>query len=275
MSYYTQAKLEYVITTMLTNGRQAKAQEILVKVGGNPAMLDEGQTLLQAWITSREAVDVLYGQKIEATAAEETIYKTAQAEISSLVETIYLFFNNNSAVLNTLGLPRRKSGGKKKTTATTSEAQSTPDTGVDNETEATAEATTAEPEDADGRTATETTEETSKPRTGSGGRVAELARWRRLCSNVKLLSNDDKTRLLRYEWDDARVDATLALLQTVVTADLYQQEMISAYETQKTVAQQDRANLEAWYRPLARLARKEIRKLAKALRAQYYALLAL
>jgi hypothetical protein len=98
MSYYTQAKLEYVITTMLTNGRQAKAQEILVKVGGNPAMLDEGQTLLQAWITSREAVDVLYGQKIEATATEETIYKTVQAEISSLVETIYLFFNNNSAV---------------------------------------------------------------------------------------------------------------------------------------------------------------------------------
>jgi hypothetical protein len=273
MGNFTNGQLEYRVGTLTTNGKQEKGQKVLARVGGHPAELDRGSGFLHDWITARSLGDQLNMQKIAATKAEEKAYNFAHAEISSLTETLYILFNDERSVLNGLGLPRRKAGGgKKKATTPESAAAAT------EEPSAAASEDTPEPDapETDGPAKTPTADsQADTKRVPSRRRVDELAAWRRLCNNVKLLTVDDQEKMLIYEWDMARVDQTIQLVADVVAADLKQQEMISAHETQKGVIKACKATLLAWYRPLAKLARREIRKLPAHLREQYYALLGL
>jgi hypothetical protein len=246
MPALSNSQLYYGVETLITHGLQAKAQIILGKIGCRTDMLAKGRDLQQAWAAGREQAAVLEGQKIKATAEEEAAYQAAHAELSLLIEVVYILFNEESGVLNLLRLPRRRSPGRK-----TPQSQPAAD-------ETTAAAQT-----------------TLRRSYHSRARIKTLSCWQRLCANLHHLSPKNKAKLARYSWSNDRIEAAQALVKAVIDADLHQQRLVSALESQRALVKAAKADLLAWYRPIARLARKEIRKHPKPLRAQYYTLLGL
>jgi hypothetical protein len=267
----SKAKLKQQVGLMLKNGYDPKAQEILAKAGGGPASLEHGQALYDQWQTNEERISIMDARKQAARQAEETAYRVATAEIGDLIETLYHYFNDDPAILAQLGLRRRHYNGPKKKAVQSPATTTTAPVDTDGQTQDAADPTPAE-------TSTSSSDQ-AQPTPVRANRSdhqtrAELARsWQLLCTNVQQLEQPALDLIANQEWTLTRCAEAAALVQAMIQADQTQQAAISAYHSQVDQAREDRLTLYGWYWPIAKLAKRAIRKLPAEKRVQYETLL--
>jgi hypothetical protein len=255
------------VSLLLANGYQPKAQHILAKAGGTPASLDRGRLLFDQWLAAEEAVKRLNAQKQAARQAEDRAYQAAAAEVGDLIETIYHYFNDDTAILAQVGLRQRDYQGPKGKTAPGQAAPTQPAAGAAVQPAPTAIATAA-------TTAAQPTAN-GRPKRDYQSRAEISAAWHMLCANVQKLDPAALERIAHQEWTLDRCQAAAALVDALAQADRDQQAAISAYHSQVDQARQARLALVDWYWPIVKLARRAIRKLPLEQRTQYKTLLGL
>jgi hypothetical protein len=99
---------------------------------------------------------------------------------------------------------------------------------------------------------------TGKRRSGPKGRsslAADLARWRRLCTNLDSLSEAEQSQLAQVNWGRSRRLAASAKVEAVAEADIAQQVAFQAKEAAVAEASAYEKQVRRWYQRVVRLAK--------------------
>jgi hypothetical protein len=241
--------------------------------------------MYEQWQAAEEQILIMDAKKRAARQAEDIAYQTAAAEVGDLIETLYHYFNDDPAILAQLGLRRRQYHGPKKKVvkappaptpvAADKSATDSADKPAADSAEKPAADSTASTTAETSTTAPAASQPTAnrKPKSDHQTRAQLAADWQRLCANVQKLEQPALDLIANQEWALARCAAAAALVETMIQADQTQQAAISAYHSQVDQARDDRIALYGWYWPIAKLAKRAIRKLPQEKRVQYESLL--
>jgi len=229
----SQARLEYQVETLVTNGMQPQAQAVIAGVGYDPAGLQGGAALLTAMRQNRARRQELLAERKKATIAERQACGAANQKVVSLSETARTLFGNDATVLTTLGLQTRYR--------------------------------MVETEDGAGqvRRAVRLSRSTAE----------RLKRWRLLVDNAQALDEELAAMLGAAGWPAERLAAAGELVQAYATADIAQQAAVQAYQIASTQFKTSLEALRVWYSLASRLIKIAIRDLDPAGQDQLWELL--
>jgi hypothetical protein len=249
MNKYNQSQIQRQVEILVTNGKLEQAQAILATISYDPAVLETGQALLQAWLTYKIRAQALLAEQKQATQAQQEALRQAQAELTHLSETVRVLFSQDQVVLTSLGLlPRRSSNGSNGT-------EPAPD------------------ETGDG---TEGSNGNGQVRSGLTRSLAGLvARWRLPVANISTLSEAQQAELNAAGWSAGRVAAASELVEACAAADTAQQQKIQTYRAGAVTAREAETALRHWSSQAARLTRLAIRTADPDDREQLHELLGL
>jgi hypothetical protein len=107
-------------------------------------------------------------------------------------------------------------------------------------------------------------EPTGKKRAGSKGKyslAADIARWRRLCTKLATLTDEDQQAMTEASWPPERMTAVAALVEAVAEADNVQQAATQRKEAGTAVATGFEKKLRRWYSQAGRRAKDAVNKI--------------
>lgn len=219
MSVYSQPELLRRSDIFTTNGLKSEAQAILAGVGFPPEEIACGAAKLSAVKTADAHKTALDAQKRKATQTEKIAREAAQKEITSLSDTVRVLFAGDPAILVLMDLQTHYE------TITNAETGETKRVAVQ----------------------------------GSKATAELIAHWRVILAGATRLAPAEQAQLALAGWPQARVTATIALIEGYAKADIDQQVAISAAQSASIMYKVAVKDLETWYLKARRLSRIAIK----------------
>ena len=237
-----QLQLQKNVKIFVTSGKRPEAQAVISPTGYHEEKLNEGEALLDRWLTLKAEADKLREEQKVATSAEKKARNTAASEVSSFKEAVRVLWGQDDTMLARFAMAPYQYGNRygKSTTPEESSANGS-----------NAEAPAETPTETNG----------SKARNDQPTTTAErIAYWHMVYAEYPKLNADHQAQLAGVGWNAQRVDAASQLVDVYAKRDDVQARKIKQRQQARTATVEAEKALRTWYSQARRLTRSAIRR---------------
>lgn len=237
-----QPELQHHVEILVNNGKLPETQVTLAEVGLDPAVFDEGASILEMWQQSRRQAKAVLADQKRATRAEKTARRAAQQKMTDLKRTARVLFADDEPVLTSLGLhrPRHRRNGTGDATETAANGNGHKANGYQSQSTA-----------------------------------AVLDRWRILVGNAQTLEQPQLDSLALAGWGSEQLVAAADLVEAFAAAAVAQQDRIKDYRAEMAKARQLEQQVRQWRRRVVGLIKVAMKRLDSDHEAQLRSVLGL